>query len=165
MEAKWARLSLAGFANEPQWRRISLSPPPPWAVVVMRILIITMIYIWLILSDVGESRVWFASKNLTPVKNGKFLVFGLQLENEERYRYGSNGWNDAHIKGNKCPVDKQWLRGRFDRVLPARSWEMPVKRELPAKIGRCSKNLAGRNFDFIAKSSSEKIFIYVKNFL
>ena len=42
---------------------------------------------------------------------------------------------------------------------------MPVKRELPAKIGRCSKNLAGRNFDFRAKSSWEKIFIYVKNFL
>ena len=26
----------------------------------------------------------------------------------------------------------QWLRGRFDCVLPARSWEMTVKRELPA---------------------------------
>ena len=25
------------------------------------------------------------------VKNGNFLVFGLQLENEERYRDGSNG--------------------------------------------------------------------------
>ena len=25
-----------------------------------------------------------------------------------------------------------WLRGRFDCVLPARSWEMTVKRELPA---------------------------------
>ena len=26
----------------------------------------------------------------------------------------------------------------FGRVLPARSWEMPVERGLPAKIGRCS---------------------------
>ena len=42
---------------------------------------------------------------------------------------------------------------------------MPVKRELPAKIGRCSKNLAGRNFDFRAKSSWEKIFNIYKNFL
>ena len=53
----------------------------------------------------------------------------------------------------------------FDRVLPARSWEMPVERELPAKIGRCWKKLAGRNFDRRAKSSWEKIFNIYKNFL
>ena len=94
------------------------------------------------------------------MKNEKILLFGLQLENKERYRDGSNRWNDAYIQGNKCPVDKKWLRGRFDRVLPARSWEMPVERELPAKIGRCNENLAGRNFDLRAKSSWEKIFIY-----
>ena len=45
------------------------------------------------------------------------------------------------------------LRGRFDRVLPARSWEMPVERELPAKIGRCNEKPSGHNFDFKAKSS------------
>ena len=56
----------------------------------------------------------------------------------------------------------QWLRGRFDCVLPARSWEMPVKRELPANIGPCYKNLAGRNFDFRAKSSWEDFFMYIK---
>ena len=62
------------------------------------------------LSDVPESRVCFASKNLTPSKlspqqagkknrvrqwnfwkNRNSLVFGLQLDNEERYRDGSNG--------------------------------------------------------------------------
>ena len=32
-------------------------------------------------------------------------------------------------------------------------------------LRRCSKNLVGHNFDFRAKSSREKIFIYVKNFL
>ena len=62
-------------------------------------------------------------------------------------------------------LGEKWLRGLFGRVLPAQSWEMPVERELPAKIGWCNKNLAGRNFDFRAKSSREKIFIYVKNFL
>ena len=36
----------------------------------------------------------------------------------------------------------------FDRVLPARSWEMPVERELPAKIGGVTKKLGGHNFDF-----------------
>ena len=93
------------------------------------------------------------------VKNGNFLLFGLKLENKERYRDGSNGcWNDAHIQGNKCPVDNKWLRGRFDRVLPARSWEIPVERELPAKIGRCSKKLGGHNFDFRAKSFRENFF-------
>ena len=50
-------------------------------------------------------------------------------------------------------VYERWVQQIFDPVLPARSWEMPVKCELPAKIGRCSKNLAGRNFDFRAKSS------------
>jgi len=98
------------------------------------------------------------------VNNWFFLLFGLQLENEERYRDGSNGWNDAYIQGNKCPVDKEWLRGRFDRVLPARSWEMPVEHELPSKIGRCSKKLAGHNFDRRAKSSWEN-FLYIKKIL
>ena len=41
----------------------------------------------------------------------------------------------------------------FDGVLPARSWEMPDERELPAKIGRCWKKLGSHNFDFRAKSS------------
>ena len=50
-------------------------------------------------------------------------------------------------------VYERWVQQIFDPVLPARSWEMPVKCELPAKIGRCCKNLAGRNFDFRAKSS------------
>ena len=29
----------------------------------------------------------------------------------------------------------------FDSVLPARSWEMPVECELPAKLGRCLPQL------------------------
>ena len=50
-------------------------------------------------------------------------------------------------------VYERWVQQIFDPVLPARSWEMPVKCELPAKIGRCSKKLGGHNFDFRAKSS------------
>ena len=50
-------------------------------------------------------------------------------------------------------VYERWVQQIFDPVLPARSWEMPVKCELPAKIGRCSKKPPGRNFDFRAKSS------------
>ena len=50
-------------------------------------------------------------------------------------------------------VYERWVQQIFDPVLPARSWEMPVKCELPAKIGRCWKKPPGRNFDFRAKSS------------
>ena len=48
-------------------------------------------------------------------------------------------------------------------ILLARSWQIPVERELPAKKGRCYKNLAGRNFDFRAKSSREKFFMYISS--
>ena len=50
-------------------------------------------------------------------------------------------------------VYERWVQQIFDPVLPARSWEMPVKCELPAKIGRCYEKLGGHNFDFRAKSS------------
>ena len=50
-------------------------------------------------------------------------------------------------------VYERWVQQIFDPVLPARSWEMPVKCELPAKIGRCYEKHPGRNFDFRAKSS------------
>ena len=53
----------------------------------------------------------------------------------------------------------------FDPVLPARSWEMPVKCELPAKIGWCYEKPSGHNFDFRTKSSWEKIFNIYRNFL
>ena len=50
-------------------------------------------------------------------------------------------------------VYERWVQQIFDPVLPARSWEMPVKCELPAKIGRCNEKPSGHNFDFKAKSS------------
>ena len=63
------------------------------------------------------------------------------------------------------PFNKKWLQGRFDSVLPARSWEMPVEHELPAKIGQCYNELLGHNFDARAKSSWKDIQnIYKKNF-
>ena len=103
-------------------------------------------------------QIFFIKRKWKFVKNGNSLLFGLQLKNEERYRDGSNGWNDAYIQGNKCPVDKKWLRGRFDRVLPARSWEMPVERELPAKIGQCSIRRYGHDFQNSAKATESAIF-------
>ena len=63
-----------------------------------------------------------------------------------------------------CLLGKNWMRGLFDRVLPARSWEMPVERELAAKLRRRSKKPGGQNFDFGAKSSCENSFDICKKF-
>ena len=54
------------------------------------------------------------------------------------------------------------ISGRFDRVLPARSWEMTVERELPAKIGRCYKKPFGHNFRISALTLNQQYFIYIK---
>ena len=70
------------------------------------------------------------------VKNWK-LLFGLELENEERYCSGPGKVKGLGYIGEQMPLDEKWLRALFDRVLPARSWEMPVERELQAKIGQC----------------------------
>ena len=43
-------------------------------------------------------------------------------------------------------VYERWVQQIFDPVLPARSWEMPVKCELPAKIGRCCNRRYGHTF-------------------
>ena len=37
---------------------------------------------------------------------------------------------------------------------------MQVEHELPAKIGRCSKKIAGHNFDHIAKLWPANFYIY-----
>ena len=60
--------------------------------------------------------------------------------------------------------EEKWLRAFFDRVLPDRSWDMPVERELPSKIGWCNEELAGHNFNLRAKSSWED-FLYLVNIL
>ena len=48
--------------------------------------------------------------------------------------------------------DSEYVYER-DWDMPAQSWEVPVERELPAKIGRCNENLLGQNFNARAKSS------------
>ena len=50
----------------------------------------------------------------------------------------------------------------FDPVLPARSWEMPVERELPAKIGRCYEKPYGHNFQISALKLNQRYFVYIK---
>ena len=57
-------------------------------------------------------------------------------------------------------VYERWVQQIFDPVLPARSWEMPVKCELPAKIGRCSKKPPGRNLA-LEQNPPERKFLYM----
>ena len=60
-------------------------------------------------------------------------------------------------------MEEKWLRALFDRVLPDRSWDMPVERELPSKIGWCNEELAGHNFD-LKQNPLERIFyIYMEH--
>ena len=62
-------------------------------------------------------------------------------------------------------IGTKWLSGPFVRVLPAWSWEMPVERELPAKLGRCWRKPPGHNFDFRAKSSLHSSFWNIWEFV
>ena len=59
-------------------------------------------------------------------------------------------------------VYERWVQQIFDPVLPARIWEMPVKCELPAKIGRCSPKPFGHNFQNSALSLNQRYFIWAK---
>ena len=67
--------------------------------------------------------------------------------------------------GEQTPFGRKVAAAPFDRFLPAQSWEMPVERELPAKIRWCKENLAGRHFDFREKSSRENFPLYILNIL
>ena len=69
---------------------------------------------------------------------------------------------------SSCPDGSEyvWQRGVGSLqgpVTAARSW--PLFREKKNRLRRCSKKPPGRNFDFRAKSSWEKIFNIYKNFL
>ena len=93
------------------------------------------------------------------MKKGKIFVNRSIPENFQREIF----LGQAHKES--CTQDSEYVyeggvEHFFDRVLPAQSWEMLVERELPAKIGRCSKNLGGHNSDFRAKSSRVN-FIYL----
>ena len=55
-------------------------------------------------------------------------------------------------------VYERWVQQIFDPVLPARSWEMPVKCELPAKIGRCLPKPFGHNFHISALKLNQRYF-------
>ena len=82
-----------------------------------------------------------------------FFVKRSVPENFQRENFSGQVPTESLRTQDSENVYERWVQQIFDPVLPARSWEMPVKCELPAKIGRCSKKPSGHNFDFRAKSS------------
>ena len=86
-------------------------------------------------------------------EKGKFFVNRSVPENFQWENFLGQVPTESLRTQDSENVYERWVQQIFDPVLPARSWEMTVERELPAKIGRCSKKLGGHNFDFRAKSS------------
>jgi len=82
-----------------------------------------------------------------------FFVNRSVPENFQRENFSGQVPTESLRTQDSENVYERWVQQIFDPVLPARSWEMPVKCELPAKIGRCSEKLLGHNFDRRAKSS------------
>ena len=97
-------------------------------------------------------------------------VGGIKIESAAGRRFFLLKWNGTSWKTEKFKWESfsgqvPTVEILFYYVLHTRSWETPVECELPAKIGWCNENLAGRNFDFRAKSSLENFFIYILNIL
>merc|ERR1712012_453373 len=60
-------------------------------------------------------------------------------------------------------VYERWVQQIFDPVLLARSWEMPVKCELPAKIGRCLPKTFRPQFSYFGLEVESAIFRIYQN--
>ena len=96
---------------------------------------------------------FFYQSDMKIREKGKFFVNRSVPENFQWENFLGQVPTESLRTQDSENVYERWVQQIFDPVLPARSWEMPVKCELPAKIGRCSKKLGGHNFDFRAKSS------------
>jgi len=96
---------------------------------------------------------FFYQSDMKIREKGKFFVNRSVPENFQWENFLGQVPTESLRTQDSENVYERWVQQIFDPVLPARSWEMPVKCELPAKIGRCSEKLLGHNFDRRAKSS------------
>ena len=96
---------------------------------------------------------FFYQGDMKILEKGKFFVNRSVPENFQWENFLGQVPTESLRNQDSENVYERWVQQIFDPVLPARRWEMPVKCELPAKIGRCSKKPSGHNFDFRAKSS------------
>ena len=99
------------------------------------------------------------------MKNGLFYFWTCNSKTKRRYCDGHKGSNAGFTVGNKRLLGEKWLRGHFDCVLPARSWEMPVECELPTKWGRCLPQLRKIIHFFLIKSSWENFLNAISKIL
>ena len=85
---------------------------------------------------------FFYQSDMKIREKGKFFVNRSVPENFQWENFLGQVPTESLRTQDSENVYERWVQQIFDRVLAARSWEMPVKRELPAKIGRCSKSWA-----------------------
>ena len=87
-----------------------------------------------------------------------FFVKRSVPENFQRENFSGQVPTESLRTQDSENVYERWVQQIFDPVLPARSWEMPVKCELPAKIGRCCNRRYGHNFQKPAWSLIQRYF-------
>ena len=95
-------------------------------------------------------------------EKGKFFVNRSVPENFQWENFLGQVPTESLRTQDSENVYERWVQQIFDPVLPARSWEMPVKCELPAKIGRCSPKPYGHNFQISALKLNQRYFVYIK---
>ena len=95
-------------------------------------------------------------------EKGKFFVNRSVPENFQWENFLGQVPTESLRTQDSENVYERWVQQIFDPVLPARSWEMPVKCELPAKIGRCWKKPYGHNFQISALKLNQRYFVYIK---
>ena len=95
-------------------------------------------------------------------EKGKFFVNRSVPENFQWENFLGQVPTESLRTQDSENVYERWVQQIFDPVLPARSWEMPVERELPAKIGRCYEKPFGHNFQISALTLNQRYFIYIK---
>ena len=95
-------------------------------------------------------------------EKGKFFVNRSVPENFQWENFLGQVPTESLRTQDSENVYERWVQQIFDPVLPARSWEMPVERELPAKIGRCYEKPFGHNFQNSALTLNQRYFVYIK---
>ena len=97
---------------------------------------------------VHEPDIFFLEAAREISEKWNFFVKRSVPENFQREIFSGQVPTEALRTQDSENVYERWVQQIFDPVLPARSWEMPVERELPAKIGRCYENLLATIFRF-----------------
>ena len=105
---------------------------------------------------------FFYQSDMKIREKGKFFVNRSVPENFQWENFLGQVPTESLRTQDSENVYERWVQQIFDPVLPARSWEMPVERELPAKIGRCVAKPYGHNFQNSALSLNQRYFVYIK---